>query len=76
MVDSIVVAVLIGAGLVFGTGVVIGVIVMIAMAVRREDKRSLLDRQPPDVAGRGVRRLSRRGRVPGRSRSRIVTGQF
>jgi hypothetical protein len=62
IVDPIVVAVLIGAGLVFGTGVVIGVIVMVAMAVRREDRQSSLTRQPPDVAARGVRRLTGVGR--------------
>jgi hypothetical protein len=54
MVDPIVVAVLIGAGLVFVTGAVIGVIVMVAVAVRREDTPSAptgvgrRDTTPPD----------------------------
>jgi hypothetical protein len=56
--DRIVVAVAIGMGLVFGAGIVCGVIAMIAMAVRREDRRYTLTRQPPDVAARGVRRLT------------------
>ena len=55
--DRIVVAVAIGMGLVFGTGIMVGVIVMIAMAVRREDRGNTLTRQPPDVAAGGVRRL-------------------
>lgn len=55
--DRIMVAVAIGMGLVFGSGVMLGIIAMIAVAVRREDKRYTLTRQPPDVAARGVRRL-------------------
>jgi hypothetical protein len=56
--DRIVVAVAIGVGLVFGTGIICGVIATIAMAVRREDRRYTLTGQPPDVAARGVRRLT------------------
>lgn len=56
--DRIMVAVAIGMGLVFGSGVMLGVLAMIAAAVRREDRRYTLTRQPPDVAARGVRRLA------------------
>ncbi len=56
--DHIVVAVAIGMGLVFGTGVIVGVIAMVAMAIRREDKRGSLTQPPPDVLARGVRRLN------------------
>jgi hypothetical protein len=56
--DRIVVAVAIGMGLVFGTGMMVGIFAMIAMAVRREDRRYTLTGQPPDVAARGVRRLT------------------
>jgi hypothetical protein len=58
MMDRIVVAVAIGMGLVFGTGTIVGIVVMIAMAVRREDRRYTLTGQPPDVAARGARRLA------------------
>lgn len=51
-----VIAVAIGVSL--GTGLVVGVIVMVAMAVRREDRQYSLTRQAPDVAARGVRRLT------------------
>ena len=56
--DRIMVAVAIGMGLVFGTGMMVGIVAMIAMAVRREDRRYTLTGQPPDVAARGVRRLT------------------
>lgn len=56
--DRIVVAVGIGMGLVFCIGVMVGVMVMISMAVRREDKRDTLTGPPPDAAARGVRRLT------------------
>ncbi len=56
--DRIVVAVAIGMGLVFGTGMLAGVVLMIAMAVRREDRRYTLTGQAPDAAAGGVRRLT------------------
>ena len=56
--DRIMVAEAIGMGLAYATGVILGVIAMIAMAVRREDKRNTLTREPPDAAARGVRRLT------------------
>ncbi len=56
--DRIMIAVAIATALVFGTGIIAGVIVMIAMAVRREDRRSTLTGPPPDAAARGVRRLT------------------
>jgi hypothetical protein len=56
--DRIVVAVAIGMGLVFGTGMMVGIFAMIAMAVHREDRRYTLTGQPPNVAARGVRRLT------------------
>ena len=59
--EHIMVAVAIGMGLVFGIGVMTGVIVMIAMAVRREDRAYTLTGRPPDVTARGVRRLVRLG---------------
>jgi hypothetical protein len=58
MMDRIVVAVVIGMGLVFGTGIMVGIIAMIAMAVRREDRRYTLTGPPPDVVARGARRLT------------------
>ena len=58
LMDRIVVAVAIGMGLVFGTGIIVGIVVMIAMAVRREDRRYTLTGRAPDVAARGVRRLA------------------
>jgi hypothetical protein len=61
MVDHIVVAVGIAMAVVFGTGVVLGIILMIAVAIRREDSRYTLTGQPPDIAARGVRRLIRVG---------------
>ena len=56
--DRIVVAVAIGMGLVFGTGMMVGIVAMIAMAVRREDRRYTLTGRAPDAATRGVRRLT------------------
>jgi hypothetical protein len=56
--DSITVVVAIGMGLVFGTGVIVGVIAMVAMAIRREDRRGSLTQPPPDVLARGARRLN------------------
>jgi hypothetical protein len=61
MMDHIVVAVGIGMALVFGTGVMLGIIVMVAAAVRREDRQNTLTGQPPDSGARGVRRLIRLG---------------
>jgi len=52
----VVVAAAIGVSL--GAGLVIGVIAMVAMAVRREDRQYSLTRQAPDLAARGVRRLT------------------
>ncbi len=56
--DRIVVALAIGMALVFGAGVLLGVLAVIAVAVRREDRRRTLTGQPPDAAARGVRRLA------------------
>ena len=56
--DRAVIAVAIGMGLVFGTGVIVGVIAMVAVAIRREDKRGSLTQQAPDVLARGARRLN------------------
>jgi len=57
--DRILVAVAIGMGLVFGTGMMVGVVaMMLAMAVRREDRRYTLTGNAPDAAARGVRRLA------------------
>ena len=56
--DRITVVVAIGMGLVFGTGVIVGVIAMVAMAIRREDRRGSLTQPPPDVLARGARRLN------------------
>jgi hypothetical protein len=61
MVEQIVVAVGIGIGLVFSLGVVLGVMIMVALAVRREDRRYTLTGPSPDAASRGVRRLVRLG---------------
>jgi hypothetical protein len=58
MMDRILVAVAIGMGLVFGTGMLVGVVAMIAMAVRREDRRYSLTGRAPDASARGVRRLA------------------
>jgi hypothetical protein len=51
-----VVVLVIGASL--GMGLTIGVVAMVAMAVRREDRQYSLTRQAPDMAARGVRRLT------------------
>ena len=56
--DRIVVAVAIGTALVFVTGIMAGVIIMVAMAIRNEDKLQSLTRQPPGAAARGARRLN------------------
>jgi hypothetical protein len=61
MMDRIAVDVGIAMAIVFGAGVVLGITAMIAMAIRREDRRYTLTGQPPDVAARGVRRLIRVG---------------
>lgn len=42
IVDRIMVAAAIGMGLVFLTGVMVGIILMVAMAIRGEDKRGTL----------------------------------
>jgi hypothetical protein len=59
--DHIVVAMGIGMALVFDLGVMLGIIVMISIAVRREDRWYTLTGSPPDVAARGVRRFTRLG---------------
>ena len=59
--DRTIVAVAIGMALVFGVGVIAGVLVVVSMAIRREDKRRTLTLEPPDVVARGVRRLTRVG---------------
>lgn len=56
--DSIVVAVGIGMTLVFCTGFMAGIIVMVAKAIRREDRLRSLLRQPPDAGTRGARRIN------------------
>jgi hypothetical protein len=56
MVDLMVVVMAIGLSLV--AGLVIGIIAIVALAVRREDRRYSLTRQAPGVAARGVRRLT------------------
>ena len=56
--DRIVVAVAIGTALVFVAGVMAGVIIMVAMAIRKEDRQQSLTRQPPGAAARGARRLN------------------
>jgi hypothetical protein len=57
-VDRIMVAVAIGMGLVFVTGVIAGVVLMVAIAIRREDKAWTLTGEAPYLAARGVRRLN------------------
>jgi hypothetical protein len=42
---------------IFLGGIVIGVVVMVSVAVRREDRRLSLGRAAPDVATRGARML-------------------
>jgi hypothetical protein len=56
--DRIMVAMAIGAGLVFGIGVLIGIMTMIAMAVRKEDRLHTLTSAPPSAMARGVRRMA------------------
>ncbi len=56
--DRIMVAVAMGTILVFGTGVIVGIITMVAVAVRREDRRHTLMHEAPDAVTRGVRRLA------------------
>jgi hypothetical protein len=60
--DRIMIAVAIGMALVFGTGVIAGVTAMVALTVRREDRRGTLTGEPPDAVARGVRRLAGVGR--------------
>jgi hypothetical protein len=55
--DRIVVTVAIGATLLFGTGILAGIIAVVAIAVRREDKRHTLTGEAPDAMARGARRL-------------------
>ncbi|MGD0065584.1 MAG: hypothetical protein ABSB76_19335 [Streptosporangiaceae bacterium] len=52
------VAVAIGMGLVFGTGIMAGIVGMMAVAIRREDRRYTLTGTAPDAAARGARRLA------------------
>jgi hypothetical protein len=56
--DRVMVAMAIGMGLVFAIGVIVGVVLMVATAIRREDKRGTLTQVPPDAAARAARRLS------------------
>jgi len=57
-VDHVMIAVAIGMGLVFGIGVIAGVVLMVAIAIRREDREWTLTGQAPYLAARGVRRLN------------------
>lgn len=51
----------------FLTGVVTGVIVVVALAIRREDRRYSLVREAPDRMSRSARLVNRRGPArPGR----------
>ncbi len=59
--DRIVVAAAIGMGLVFVTGVMVGIVLMVAIAIRREDRRKTLTQEPPGAAARAVRKLNRVG---------------
>jgi hypothetical protein len=56
--DRIMVAAAIGMGLVFAAGVMVGIVLMVATAIRREEKRGTLTKEPPDAAASAVRRLS------------------
>jgi hypothetical protein len=56
--DRIMVAVAIGAALVFMTGVLAGVMTVVALAVRKEDRRHTLTGAAPGAVARGVRRLA------------------
>jgi Flp pilus assembly protein protease CpaA len=56
--DRIMVAVAIGAALVFATGVMAGIMTVVALTVRREDRRHTLTSEPPSAVARGVRRLA------------------
>lgn len=58
VVDHVMIAVAIGMGLVFGIGVIAGVVLMVAIAIRREDREWTLTGQAPYLAARGVRRLN------------------
>jgi hypothetical protein len=51
------VAAAIGMGLVFVAGVVFGVVLMVATAIRREDKRKTLTQEPPDDAPHAIAEL-------------------
>jgi hypothetical protein len=44
------VAVTIGMGLVFVTGVMVGVVLMVATAIRKQDRRAALTEEPRDAA--------------------------
>jgi hypothetical protein len=56
--DRIMISVAIAMALVFGTGIIAGITLMVALAVRREDRRGTLTGEPPDAVARGVRRLA------------------
>lgn len=57
-VDRIMVAAAIGMSVVFIAGVVVGVILMVATAIRKQDRRNALTQEPPDAA-RGIPWLNR-----------------
>lgn len=56
--DRIMAAEAIGVGLTCAIGVILGSIAMVAIVIRREDKRPALTCRPPDAVARGVRRLT------------------
>jgi hypothetical protein len=60
-VDRIIVAAAIGMGLVFVAGVVFGVVLMVAMAIQRQDKRKTHTQEPPEGAAHGIADLNRAG---------------
>jgi hypothetical protein len=51
--DRIMLAVVVGMGLVFGSGVLVGVIVMVSTAIRSKDRLGTLTAEPPEVVARG-----------------------
>jgi hypothetical protein len=59
---------------VFLGGVVIGVLAMVAIAVRREDRRYSLSGPAPGAAARGTRWLTRFGGAGTHTRPRNWTG--
>lgn len=59
--DRIMVTAAIGMGLVFVTGIMVGIVLIMAMAIRTEDRRKTLTQEPPGAAARAVRKLNRVG---------------